>query len=681
MGGSARIISRLFIFVKNQVLEIAKGILSYTPRLKVVQMIALLIPTGVLLFSLLIHQWMINRSYLWDWRDSIALGFLGIATFFMLTCEGLSLFKLLNRDMMITVWSAALLLLLIALRFLKQKAPDPELTIDPVHDLRSMKIIDWFLLVILVAMATLVGIIAFVVPPHEADVLSYHMGRVVHWIQNQTVAHYAVPDARHLWMPSWPAYAQTNLYLLAGGDRLANMVQWSAMVLSLILSSRMASYLGANIRGQLLAALFVASLPAGIYQASSSLTDYSAASWVVLTGWFVLRSIKTDIGWIEWLGLGFNVALGYLTKGTYVLFALPIIIWFAVDRMKKTKHSEWIKRGLIVTILIIVLISPYWIRNWFSFGSAMGPEAHVEMLSNETLGFEGLVLNFFRQTAIQLASPVRFLNQSLNDSVLRMMSFIGIEPNNPAFTYQSARFGVGWLFPGSESAPLHVAIIVFSILVMILLKQYRNKTASMLVLLTFLGYLLFCGYIRWQGTMRFSFATYLLLAPVVGWVLGQGIFYWLSPLTAVALILYAAPSLFFLRWRPLIGWRPRTATASIFTISRMDMYFRTWREERILSEVVAEKILATGCQQVALRTDSHDREYYWWILLDPLENDIEIEHTLVYPGLENLIDEGFQACAMICTVCSDSPKERDGLWPVNLEDEIKLYLPEEHLDP
>lgn len=91
-------------------------------------------------------------------------------------------------------------------------------------------------------------------------------------------------------------------------------------------------------------------------------------------------------------------------------------------------------------------------------------------------------------------------------------------------------------------------------------------------------------------------------------------------------------------------------------------------------------VLETNCKSVALRANSNDLEYYWWILLDPFGNNIELKHTLVYPGLEDLVDTDYEPCALICTVCSDSPNDRNGLWPVNLEDDINLYLPADQLD-
>ncbi len=71
-----------------------------------------------------------------------------------------------------------------------------------------------------------------------------------------------------------------HLYVLGGGDRLANFAQWFAMVVCLVGAARIAGSLGATGAGQWLAGLFVVTLPMGIAQSSSTMTDYIVALWV-----------------------------------------------------------------------------------------------------------------------------------------------------------------------------------------------------------------------------------------------------------------------------------------------------------------------------------------------------------------------------------------------------------------
>ncbi len=76
--------------------------------------------------------------------------------------------------------------------------------------------------------------------------MSYHLARVAHWGQNHTVAFYPTHIVRQLYQPPWAEYAMLHLYILAGGDRLANLVQWVAMAVSLVGVSVIARQLGAG---------------------------------------------------------------------------------------------------------------------------------------------------------------------------------------------------------------------------------------------------------------------------------------------------------------------------------------------------------------------------------------------------------------------------------------------------
>ena len=107
------------------------------------------------------------------------------------------------------------------------------------------------------------------------------MPRVAHWAQNQSVEHFATGIEQQNSRPAFAEYAILQFYVLAQGDRLANFVEWLAMFGSVIGVSLLAGLLGASLAGQFLAAIFVASLPMGIIQASSTMNDYVVGLWLV----------------------------------------------------------------------------------------------------------------------------------------------------------------------------------------------------------------------------------------------------------------------------------------------------------------------------------------------------------------------------------------------------------------
>ncbi|MCL2930746.1 MAG: hypothetical protein MGG11_00090 [Trichodesmium sp. MAG_R03] len=111
-------------------------------------------------------------------------------------------------------------------------------------------------------MAT-IGLIAMVAPPNNWDSMTYHMSRVVHWMQNQSVAHYPTYNLPQLFHPPFAEFTITHLQILSGGDIFANLVKWLS-ALSIIGVSLIAKQLGAKEQGQVFAVVFCATLPMGI---------------------------------------------------------------------------------------------------------------------------------------------------------------------------------------------------------------------------------------------------------------------------------------------------------------------------------------------------------------------------------------------------------------------------------
>ena len=133
------------------------------------------------------------------------------------------------------------------------------------------------------------GVIAVLAPPNNWDSMTYHMPRVAHWSQNGSVAHYPTHILRQLWLGPWAEFAIMHLYLLTGGDRLANLVQWLAFAGCAVGAAVVAGELGGGRRARGLAAVACATLPMAIAQASSTQNDLVASFWLLSLGYWVLR--------------------------------------------------------------------------------------------------------------------------------------------------------------------------------------------------------------------------------------------------------------------------------------------------------------------------------------------------------------------------------------------------------
>ena len=91
-----------------------------------------------------------------------------------------------------------------------------------------------------------VGLVAAVAPPNTNDALTYHMPRVVHWIQDRSVAFYPTHILRQLYLSPGSEFILLHFQILSGSDHLANFVQWFSMLGSAVAVSLIAKELGSG---------------------------------------------------------------------------------------------------------------------------------------------------------------------------------------------------------------------------------------------------------------------------------------------------------------------------------------------------------------------------------------------------------------------------------------------------
>src|SRR5262245_35403163 len=165
---------------------------------------------------------------------------------------------------------------------------------------------------------SLTGLIALVAPPNTYDSMTYHLGRVVHWIQNHDVRPYPTNIDRQLYNPPWAEFAISHFHILSGGDRLANAVQWLSMLGSIVGVSLIAKQLGGSWDCQVLASLVALCLPMGILQASSTQNDYVVTFWLVCFAYYVFLILQVVQGpssfWLQAILAGISLGLALLTK-------------------------------------------------------------------------------------------------------------------------------------------------------------------------------------------------------------------------------------------------------------------------------------------------------------------------------------------------------------------------------
>src|ERR1700722_13091490 len=201
--------------------------------------------------------------------------------------EVLSQFDLLTPAALIIAWLIASVVVCLITRFVPQRQ-------EPQAESRDR--LARFVIVILTVLSGALAIIALVGPPNSFDSMTYHLPRVMHWIQDRNIEFYPVQSypaslfpveffkaqqVRQLTMAPGAEFIVLNLQLAGGGERFAGLVQWFAYVGCLLGVWSLAELLGAAPRGRALAAMFAGTLPMACLQAVSTQNELVCAVWMI----------------------------------------------------------------------------------------------------------------------------------------------------------------------------------------------------------------------------------------------------------------------------------------------------------------------------------------------------------------------------------------------------------------
>lgn len=473
------------------------------------------------------------------------------------------------------------------------------------------------------------GVIAVIAAPNTWDSMTYHLARVAHWAQDHSVGPYPTHILRQLHQPPWAEFAILQFQVLTGGDHWANLVQWFAMLGSLVGVSLLAEELGADRRGQWLAAVFAATLPMGILQASSTQNDYVVSFWLVVLAVFAVRAMRRRrFGPVDIGAAGAALGLALLTKGTGYIFAAPLGILLVLGLYRLDGMRAYRPVGAVLVVAAL-LNAGFWSRNVAVYGSPLGPGheggAGEYGYAMESFGPGAWASNVVRDLALHLGTPVDRVN-AVSTSVVRALHRpLGLSPDDPRTTWTDQRFEVPRMSKLEDTAgnPLHLVLIVVAVTVAAI--RWRDpelRPVRSLAMTLLLGFLLFALLVKWQPWgSRLQLPLFVLWAAPVGWLSGR-FSRGLGRFAAVVLLLAAVPWVLDNTSRPLFG--PK----SILRTPRTEQYF--FQRPELLSPYrqAAAAVRAERCDTVGLWMGLDEWEYPLWVLLDgPPRPRIEHVHV------------------------------------------------------
>ena len=582
------------------------------------------------------------------WRSAILSAAVVWGVIVVLSTEIFSLLRLLTFEWVFGLWLVADILGLIV--YLKFKNIKP--IFEKNQDEKLPSVLIGLLGGVLFIFAA-VGLIAVVSPPNNWDSMTYHMSRVVHWIQNRSVEHYPTSYVPQLYHPPGAEFAIMHFQIITGGDRFANLIQWLSMLGSAIAVSLIAQQLGANLRGQVFAAVFAATLPMGILQGSSTQNDYAVCFWVVCFVSCGLAGMSAGITLSNTLKIGASLGLALLTKTTAYIFTLPFIIWFIIIGIKRYHQKMLPPILMIAAVTLLLNIGHYW-RNYDLFGYAIGaPQSFTKEYKIEIFTLPTFLSNIIRNLAMHAGTSISKINGLIVAVVKLLHKILGVLPNDPRTTWppgQVYALTTPSFNENNATNPIHFGLI-FATLILILNQPKLSKIKIVAVYLTatISTFLLLCLLLKLQPWhSRHHMTTFILFAPLFGLTFSQLSNYKIANYIVGILIFMSLPWISHNKFRPLIG------EANIFNSSRNELYFTSRPKIEFAYNQAVDFVKSQNCTNIGLSFWTKNAwEYPLWVLFqEPGKPAPRIEHiSTIDPVVEQKLNsepyKSFIPCAII----------------------------------
>ncbi len=522
----------------------------------------------------------------------------------------------------------------------------------------------------------LIAVTAVAAPPNTWDAIYYHMPRIMMWISNRSVGFYPTLDLVQLVYAPWAEYAMLHLAMLAGSDRLVNLVEVSSLIGAAIGASLVAEELGAGIRGQMLAAVTCATIPQAVLEASGAMNSVVVSFWIVAFAFGLLRFSRIG-GWLPFLSAAMCFGLAIATKGTayLILPGVGLACWWL-------GHSESRRRLLVrlpvFALVMLALNGPLWLRNFALTGSPLGSGfAEGGPRFQQTVGrfsVPGIAANVVRNVALHLTVSEK-VDRVGGQIASEIMRFFGADPDDPDFLWHSSPEAPAFDHfrtnaPSRDEVltgnPLHLLLILIAWL---LAFGFRSETDRNVVIygLGLLGsFLLFSALLRWEPwNARYQLAFFALGAALVGVVIPARLGHTAATALSVVLILAALPYALSNDLRPLLSSQLRSSrffrdplAGSIWRSSREDLYFTDLHRNLARSyQNIGSEVLRSGCGDVGIDDSLEQYDYPVMAFLGVAEGRERIRYMGVFNSSLTYATRSSNTCAVICFACARVPEK------------------------
>ncbi len=543
------------------------------------------------------------------------------------------------------------------------------------------------------------GYLAWKTVPYNWDSMAYHLARIPHWLQNQSVAHYATNIDRQVFSPTLAEFVMLHIYALCDGqDKLINYVQCGSLWITVYLVYAIAREIGCSGGAAGVAALLYASTPIAFAESLTTQVDLFSAVFGLI---FVLqgtqlscqreRLFSPDVknrNFLQLLLMSMSLGFGYLSKPSVclamVFFLIPILIGCARRRDSVVLVLKCVV-GCGLTAAIVAV--PELLRMWGTYHAFTYSEAGAKQMVGTAVPSYVLV-NFLKNFFFNLPNAyMPGLSDRMEHVLQRVSSALNVALDDPSISEGGRTFSFNAVREYGHDTAINPLIVwvwiavclwlvlrLFLRIVQMLQNSRRKDGAAMdsnqrikrsagrqYFAIASVSFLCFLAILRWEMfETRYEILYLALLCPSIVWAVCQP----QNPMPAdgsikirkviTGLVLAGTAGMCLLQTQKQFSYHENIAERQN---ERPRGYYWWWGAEYDAQSAICAEIREQSVRSLGLHCDGGYYEYPLWKQLDG--TSVHIEHVLVDNTTAQYEDGSFLPDIILWTG-STLPEREDG---------------------
>ena len=440
--------------------------------------------------SFLFSYFLFSTSSQIKWYNSIVNSLIFNSLLITISSEILSIFNLFNYQSISSFW----LLIILFQLFLIYKKRDLSPIKNSVHPIlyvfKTYKISYFFLIVIL-----LLFFQGLAYPPNNWDSLTYHMARIPHWVENESIHSFTTHIYRQIYSPPLGELIVAHLCILSKSDIFANSVQLLFAIGCIASSIVIAKEFQFTKRATLIVCLLIISTPELLLQCSSTQNDLIVSFFILTCILYCIKAYK-EFKLSSLLVVGLTAGLAVYTKGTAYIYLFPLFLVWGIMLLLKYKKIIPLLKLAAIPLLILLINLGFYARNYSLSGDILGK--NDDRLFNETFGIPQSILTTTKNIGNHLALPP-FSNYT-NQVVEKMHLVFGIPINDIATNFNGLPFKLENWQHHEDTTSNFFQLLLFVLAFILFVKNRKKlpKLSWLLFLFPLVEFLLFSFILKWQ---------------------------------------------------------------------------------------------------------------------------------------------------------------------------------------